>query len=64
MVPKRILKSKFHRVRHWERSVWPVREHRKLARTPLEAFFNRPPFEIGATFAVTFFEDLRLVLQP
>ena len=26
----------------FERSVLPVREHGKLARTPLAAFFNRP----------------------
>jgi predicted nuclease of restriction endonuclease-like (RecB) superfamily len=29
------------------RSVRPVREHRKLARTPLVAFFNRPYWDIG-----------------
>jgi len=31
------------------RSVWIIREHKKLARTPLTAFFNRPLEDIVRT---------------
>jgi len=42
-------------------SVWIIREHRKMARTPLTAFFNRPKFYLHRWEQIGY--DLRYLPQ-